>query len=721
MSDNSKTFWMEEINNCSNRQERWIYEAKDAIRIYRGLNLRDAALGKGDFPFKDMDNVRYNIFHSNTQLLLSSLFTTFPKPFISKRFSQQNDILSDTVSEVSERAVSYFADCNDFKYKVKQSILDYLMVGRGVSWIKYEPQINDESIGYQNIDIDYVYWADFRHSWARKWEDVWWVSRRYYLNKKDLTDKFDDKIANDIELKFETSNVKGDKGFVESDDKGDKKAKFAEVWEIWNRDTEQRIFTCDSYKKDKPLAIDKVPLKLENFYPCPKPLFSIFTNDEVVPIPELRIYFKQAMELNRLAERITYLTDSLYWCGITDGKHGEVAKNLSNLRDNQWLAVDIGGEIREKGGLAGLFLPMPLTDRVNTINTLYEKIEAIKQEIYEITGISDLMRSLSAQPQTATEAKIKGTFGSLRLVRRQEDIQNFIKDTIKIVAEIICEHFTPENLQTITGMQLPTMQQKEIIAQKFAQKQVTKEEDEFAKKPTWEQVVQIMRNQKLRDYKIDIETTSTAFDDVQQDKAEKNEFTAQMNSLMQAAMPMIQQVPESIDFVKELVMFNLSSYKTSRNMTQNIEGIFDTIKDKLLSKPQGQEQAGDVAKTQAQAQIAQMRTQADLQKAQMQLQAKASSDAQKNQIETQKLALEQQKFAGQQSIDTQDLERKQEKDLADVEIAQETVSIKQQEANRKDSELEIQARLKAEELAAQKAGQAVDINTNIAGDVGTLE
>jgi hypothetical protein len=82
------------------------------------------------------------------------------------------------------------------------------------------------------------------------------------------------------------------------------------------------------------------------------------------------------------------------------------------------------------------------------------------QNIYEITGISDLMRSVSNTNETATASLQKGKFGSLRLQQRQEALNNYIKDVYKICAHIICEMYSAQTLQKITEIKLPDDIQK---------------------------------------------------------------------------------------------------------------------------------------------------------------------------------------------------------------------------------------------------------------------
>jgi hypothetical protein len=53
--------------------------------------------------------------------------------------------------------------------------------------------------------------------------------------------------------------------------------------------------------------------------------------------------------------------------------------------------------------------------------------------------------------ETLGAQKIKAQFGGNRLKKRQDKVQKWIRDTLRIKAEIIAEHFEPQKLAEMTG------------------------------------------------------------------------------------------------------------------------------------------------------------------------------------------------------------------------------------------------------------------------------
>ena len=123
--------------------------------------------------------------------------------------------------------------------------------------------------------------------------------------------------------------------------------------------------------------------------------------------------------------------------------------------------------------------------------------EKVKQNIYDITGISDLMRGMSDPRETAKAQQIKGLFGSLRFQDRQKCVQEHRKHIYRIIAEIIAEHYDEYTLTEMTCTYLPTADEKtgtdaqiqllQAQGQEVPQQLIDKY-NEIVNVPTWEDV-----------------------------------------------------------------------------------------------------------------------------------------------------------------------------------------------------------------------------------------
>ena len=148
-----------------------------------------------------MDEPTFNILWSNVQTLKPdpAMFSRSPE-IVAERRHRDRDPVGRIASEVIQRSSNEEIERNGFKDTMDQVVLDVLLVGRGVPWVRFEadPMPDREGMTNERTIIDYVHWDDFAHSPERNWADVerrGWVARRIGLTKKEGRDRFGAKFA----------------------------------------------------------------------------------------------------------------------------------------------------------------------------------------------------------------------------------------------------------------------------------------------------------------------------------------------------------------------------------------------------------------------------------------------------------------------------------------------------------------------------------------------
>jgi hypothetical protein len=357
----------------------------------------------------------------------------------------------------------------------------------------------------------------------------------------------------------------------------------AEIWEIWDKVQLRRVFVATGYKEV--LADDEDPYNLENFYPCPTPLIAVKTTNTSIPIPEYTLYQDQAEELDRITTRITFLIEGLKRRGVYDAGIPELA-HLANAGDNEFVPSENFANLSQKGGLVGAFQTEQIGEIATVVNGLYQQRSAVLQIIYEVTGISDILRGSTKASETATAQKLKAQYGSMRLRRRQDDIQTYIRDLFRIKAELIAENYEPETLERMTNI------------------------------PVTEEMLEIMREDKLRSYIIDVQTDSTVFEDEEEEKRTRIQFADTLGAYLVKAIEITQAAPDLTPLAFEIVKFVSGAWKVGRNFEDIIDQTEATIMQQLeASKQQPQvspEQQMQQGKMQAQLQMEQLKQQGKL-------------------------------------------------------------------------------------------------------------
>lgn len=560
--------WKLELKLADKRESAWRKKAADIYKLYT--------------PETPATN-SFGILWTNTETLRQSVYNSLPQPDARRRY-QDEDPLGKAVAEVMTRSLEFCQDVYDFDSVLKADVLSMLLPGRAVSRIRYIPDIRAiegeakegddttdpeayEEIEWEQVIAENVQYDDFRILCAAKtWDQVTAIGFRHRFTREDCIEKFGDDIGNAITLdSADDEDVKTSKDCEDL-------FKTAEIWEIWDKDEKEVIWICKTYAN--PCKVQDDPLSLSGFFPVPKPLYAIENNQTLIPAPLYTQYEQQAKELNKISGRINKLVDALKVRGIYDSTLGELSQ-LMKAADNELIAGSNVTALLDRGGLDKAIWMMPIEQAAKVIAELYIQRDQTKQIIYEITGIADIMRSASDPNETFGAQKIKTQWGTQRLQRMQREVQRYIRDLIRLKAEIIAEKFQPETLEQMTLVQLP--HQAELDAEKLSLEQMGQQyqqqammaqqtgqqppppppELEKLKQPmpiSWEKVVEAMRSDATRTYRIDIETDSTLSATQDDDMEGLQKVLAGLASLLTAFGPAVQQGAMDIGMLKELML-----------------------------------------------------------------------------------------------------------------------------------------------------------------------
>lgn len=594
---------------------------------------------------------RFNILYSNVQTLFPAAYGNDPKPDIQRRF-KDDDVLGRVTSDVLERCTSYQVN-SKFSDTVKHCLQDRLLPGRGVSWVRYEPTYQDipvpeitdvvypdeddqeplQEVTFEEVCHDYVFWKDFGHNVARIWDEVYFGWRKVYLTKQELIDRFGKEKSKLCPMDYSPRGL--------SDEKKNEVMKKSTIYEGWDKNKKKVYWIHKDV--DEFLDVKPDPLGLPDFFPFPKPLIGIVTNDSLVPVPDYLEYQDQAMELDELTSRISQITKSIKVVGVHDSSAPAIARMLNEGVENILISVEAWAVFGEKGGLKGAMEFMPIKELSEVLLTLYETREKVKNDLYEITGIADIIRGATKASETATAQNIKSQFATLRLDTIQHSVARFARDMVVSTALIIAKHFSLDTIKKISGVKLFTAQEKQQIMmsqQPMPQPPAAppappppaldEKTQEMLDNPTWEEVYQLLQNQPELNFRIDIETDSTIKADEQQDKQERVELLTAAGTFIQQATQV--QNPELMPLLVEMLMFGIRGFKIGKSL----EGTFHTVLKKVekqAQNPPPPKPDPAMVKIQADQQSDQLRAQTDAQTTQQKLAADQQTTAQKLQAD----------------------------------------------------------------------------------------
>ena len=643
------------VSQYDNEFKKWEARAEKIVKRYRDDNRSQHT----------NETAKFNILWSNVQTLIPAVYAKLPKASSERRFGD-NDPVGRVASEIIERALDYEIEhYPDFRATMRYAVEDRFLGGRGSAWVRYEPHVRtldvpedglqvtedidnepadegaenpenqdytaggeaepQEEIEYECAPTDYVHWKDFGHSVARTWEEVTCVWRWVYMTREAITERFGEKVSKKIPLDSGPETLK-------SYGQSNKERTRAKVCELWDKETGKVYWFTKNYSE----LIDERddPLELEGFFPCSKPLYSTTTSDTLIPVPDFVLYQDQANELDILSDRIDGLVKALRIRGVYDASQPALQRLLTEGDNNTLIPVDKWMAFSEKGGLKGAIDILPIEELAIALLNCYRARTEIKAQIYEITGISDIIRGASAASETATAQQIKGQYAGLRLRSMQEEVALFASELIRLKAQVMCGKFQPQTILAYAAAGQMSQPDQQMIPQ----------------------AIQLLQDNPLRNFRIEVDADSLVQIDEQQNKKDRVEFLTAFGGFMREALPVGQQSPELVPMLVELIKFGIGGFKKAKP----IEGVLDVALEQMKQKqagPQEQKPDPEMMKMQAQQQSDQMRVQADTQAAQAKMQAemqmtqaKAQADMQVEQMKMQHAAqLEQQKlqFEGQ--------------------------------------------------------------------------
>lgn len=505
----------------------------------------------------------YNILWANVQTLKAATFSRMPKPDVSRRH-KDSDPVARVASMLLERALDFeITNTEDFYHSLNSCVYDRFLGGRGTSWIRYEPiietddtfisedELDSDSVSeYLDIEqtpVDYVHWRDFGHNSARTWDEVSCVWRKVYMTRSMLKERFPEDKFDDLWKRIPL-DASPDEPRTKMTEGVTKRGLIYEVW-----DKEEKCVYWISKSMGKILDKREDPLQLEEFFPCPEPMFSTLTNETLVPVPDFTLYQDQANELDTLSDRIKGLVDAMKVRGFYDAANSDLGRLFTEGDNNTLIPVKNYAAFAEKGGLGGAVEFVDLTPIANALNMAYQAMGQVKQQIYDITGISDIVRGASNANETATAQQIKGQYATLRLKTYQDEVARFASQILKIKAQIICQHFQPDTIVKIGGAELLSQTDQQLVPQ----------------------ALQLLKDNPMRTFRIEIATDSMLYADEQQEKADRVEFLQATSSFIEKAIQGAQAVPEMTPILMDLLKFGVQGFRVGRTL----EGEFDTFAD----------------------------------------------------------------------------------------------------------------------------------------------
>jgi hypothetical protein len=217
--------------------------------------------------------------------------------------------------------------------------------------------------------------------------------------------------------------------------------------------------------------------------------------------------------------------------------------------------------------------------------------------------------------------------------------------------------------------------------------------------------IDLLRNERLRGFRVDIEVDSTLYGDSQQEKADRVQFITTVTQFLQQAMMMSSQVPEIAPLLGKFLQFGVRGFHVGRDLETAIEDFSDQAVKLAKQKAEAAKQAPNPQLISAQADMVKAQTTAQSSKSKDQREdKKLALDAQGKQADLQRDAVEAHAEVQRQAVETQ----------GEQATAQSNIQIKNMEVAMKQMDMRIAQMREQFEMMKMQRMQDESINKSLA-------
>lgn len=560
-------YWLDEIRQAKKREAAYRKAGEEVLKIYEAADEHEA-------PF--------NILFSNTETLKPALYSLPPRPVVSRRFKDA-DPLGKAVSDAGRRMLEFLLDTNRDGYETVHEamgavVMDALLPGRGAAIVKYdatfktfvEPRPPDEADEGEMDASEYaesemvctesVVWDRLHIGYAKKWSHVPWIAYEFSLTKQEAAGVVGKEMAEKLTYHVaQGDDADSRESSARSRDAVAGARKTACIYQIWDKAGGRKVLHVSPNYTDDILKEEADPLGLTGFFNMPRPLCFIEKSSSLVPTAPYRMYQTQANELNRITKRITRLIEAVKARGIYDTSLGDTIAKIMEHDDNTLIPAEAASSLASEKGFTNAIWFMPIDVIVAVLIQLYQAREACKQVIYEITGISDILRGATQASETATAQTIKNQWGTLRLKRARAEVARYVRDILRLMLELAATKLNEETwaqatqLPFLTTAKVEAMHRMAMAMQQRGQP-VPPEMQQAMQQTTWAQVLDVLKSDMARTYRIDIETNSTVEPDATDDLKAMNETMTTIGQFLNGAAPLVSSRSMPFEVVKSMLL-----------------------------------------------------------------------------------------------------------------------------------------------------------------------
>lgn len=703
--------WKQFVTDCEDTRKNWL---KAGEQSWKEINRKQRSNALWNVnPNSAKKKQHYPLWWTTFKIRQSLVYARTPL-FIGKDKTGGDDPVGRTAAICHERLANNLVEACEYDSTVKASRDDFLATDFGAARVFYECTYREEPIKIRVVEqVDEMTGAvmmlddkgapvspdmvrqDEDGPYIEGTEEVEVETERVYTDHVLYTDMYVDpdarswtksrRIAFGYDYtRSEFKEVFGSDAIASLSNQSfaevGKQRKLVRVYEAWDSYEREVVWFAENgteFLKPKVIKSEAAeegetaseeekedPYSLEKFFPCPKPLLRNAPTTDFWPVPEYYQLQDILEDVHNIFSRMYTATRAIRVRLLFDNSVSELQALINEAGESDAIGVTnlaqslAGGQ----GRLDNLVAYLPIAPMVEGLQNLYQALENRLVIFARCSGTSDLLQGLTdGVERTFGEQQLKAKFAMNQLAEPQAEMQRFARDLGELMCEVALKKFKDETL-----------------AQYIVPATLDPEDKE-----RYPAALELLKNDRKRRFRLELETDSTIALNEEYDKAMKVELANTLSAALEKVASIATSNPTLAVAELKLLKHLAKGFRQGKLFEDEIQRAIDDA----IAKFEAQSQAEPPPNVDM--------INAELNKAKLSLdQQKAANDAQ---LEAAKLQRQDVKEAGAQQLALQELY------LKNTAAQQEGARLLQE---REEAVAMIQ--LKVQELTLQRERLALD-------------
>lgn len=580
---------LKQLEQSKEEAREWHRQCKEATEECQNKIDEDSNATK---PEITPGGERFNMYWSDTQTILPAIYSKTPI-VISKKRLDADDKLANTGSIIDERLGQYLVDFQPFDQVMEACCLEFANCNRTSARVFFSARVakenvriaviqspeqifitqdgqpadptqiqqdeqglfilrEQETITEEKVILRAISWCDILLApGARTEEESWFKAFRIPYSKEEAEEKF----GKEKLTYLKPVEYYGDKNKKKS-------TNHYEVWEVWDKRTKTVKWLSESCKHEY-LKVEQDIYELDGFFPDTPILINSKPKDSLYPTTEYEQTKDCYQKLHKLYRRINRMIDAIRPRFFYDSAVDNLDTLVEKALDGMGIPLNNFADLNAKGGIGNVIQFFPLEQYVKALQQLRAEFQSQKEDLYALRGIPDVVRGVSDPRDLATSQMIKGKWASLRFSRKQKGFQAFVRDCIQLMVDLALEKFSTQTIMDIVGYEFLDPEDKARFLP----------------------ALKMLKNDKQRNIRVDIETDSTILLNEDEDKANRLELLEKVGGYISQTARAIKEEPAVAPAMMSILMHTVRGYRQGKQAEDEIQQSFQKLLDQL-SQPQ---------------------------------------------------------------------------------------------------------------------------------------